>query len=73
MGETMIMGLRLLGEGVHYGRFHGRFGVDPRALFSDELKGLVELGLLQTDGVGVRLSSRGRLLGNQVFVRFLPD
>jgi coproporphyrinogen III oxidase-like Fe-S oxidoreductase len=42
-------------------------------LFSDELKGLVELGLLQTDGVGVRLSSRGRLLGNQVFVRFLPD
>jgi oxygen-independent coproporphyrinogen-3 oxidase len=73
MGETMIMGLRLLDEGVHYGRFHGRFGVDPRALFSDELKGLVELGLLQTDGVGVRLSSRGRLLGNQVFVRFLPD
>ncbi|MGD9315487.1 MAG: radical SAM family heme chaperone HemW [Anaerolineae bacterium] len=73
MGETMIMGLRLLDEGVHYGRFHERFGVDPRALFSDELKGLVELGLLQTDGVGVRLSSRGRLLGNQVFVRFLPD
>jgi oxygen-independent coproporphyrinogen-3 oxidase len=73
MGETMIMGLRLLDEGVSYKRFRRRFGVDPRTSFSDELKELTELGLLRTNGGGVRLSARGRLLGNQVFLRFLPE
>jgi oxygen-independent coproporphyrinogen-3 oxidase len=73
MGETMIMGLRLLDEGVSYGRFRQRFGTDPQLTFSTELKDLVELGLLQTYGDGVRLSERGRLLGNQVFLRFLPE
>jgi oxygen-independent coproporphyrinogen-3 oxidase len=73
MGETMIMGLRLLDEGVRFRRFQERFGIDPRTSFSDEITELVDLGLLQTDGGGVRLSARGRLLGNQVFLRFLPE
>jgi oxygen-independent coproporphyrinogen-3 oxidase len=72
MGETMIMGLRLLDEGVSCRRFGERFGIDPRISFSDEIKELVDLDLLQTDGGGVRLTARGRLLGNQVFLRFLP-
>jgi oxygen-independent coproporphyrinogen-3 oxidase len=73
MSETMIMGLRLLDEGVNYGRFRERFGIDPRISFSDEVKELVDLGLLQTDGGAVKLTARGRLLGNQVFLRFLPE
>ena len=73
MGETMIMGLRLLDEGVSYSRFGKRFGIDPGTSFPDEIKELAALGLLHFDGSGVRLTSRGRLLGNQVFMRFLPD
>jgi oxygen-independent coproporphyrinogen-3 oxidase len=73
MGETMIMGLRLLDEGVEYARFHERFGVDLRQQFTGELAELADLGLIETDMERAKLSERGRLLGNQVFFRFLPE
>ena len=73
MGETMMMGLRLVKEGVAYERFRGRFGVAMDKQFPDELADLADLGLMVDDGERVTLSDRGRLLGNQVFMRFLPD
>jgi oxygen-independent coproporphyrinogen-3 oxidase len=73
MGETMMMGLRLLDEGVPFARFRERFGEDLRQRFSGELTELAELGLIATDDQRIRLSRRGRLLGNQVFLRFLPE
>lgn len=73
IGETMMMGLRLLEEGVEYERFRCRFGLDLREHFSREIQDLSERGLIVADAERVRLSERGHLLGNQVFVRFLPD
>jgi oxygen-independent coproporphyrinogen-3 oxidase len=73
MGETMMMGLRLLEEGVAHDRFRRRFGVALAEQYADELEDLAGLGLLVDDGERVRLSERGRFLGNQVFGRFLPD
>jgi oxygen-independent coproporphyrinogen-3 oxidase len=72
MGETMMMGLRLLEEGVSFARFRRRFGLEMEQRFGRELAELVELGLIVRDGERVRLSERGHLLGNQVFLRFLP-
>jgi oxygen-independent coproporphyrinogen-3 oxidase len=72
MGETMMMGLRLLDEGVGLERFRERFGVALEQKYADELAELRQLGLIEVDGERVRLSERGRLLGNQVFLRFLP-
>jgi oxygen-independent coproporphyrinogen-3 oxidase len=69
----MMMGLRLVDEGVPFERFRERFGEDLRQQFSRELMDLAELGLIVIDDQRVRLSRRGRLLGNQVFLRFLPD
>lgn len=71
MGETMMMGLRLVEEGVPFRRFQRRFGLDPGHRFEPEIAELVDLGLLEVDGERLRLSPRGRLLGNQVFARFL--
>jgi len=73
MGETMMMGLRLVDVGVEFGRFRERFGVDLREHFADELAELRELGLVVTDHDRVKLTERGRLLGNQAFLRFLPE
>jgi oxygen-independent coproporphyrinogen-3 oxidase len=73
MGETMMMGLRLLEEGVAYDQFQDRFGVAIAKHFADELVDLADLGLIVNDGDRMTLSDRGRLLGNQVFMRFLPD
>jgi oxygen-independent coproporphyrinogen-3 oxidase len=72
VGETMIMGLRLVAEGVGYRRFRERFGVDLRQRFAPELAELEAAGLIEVGDGRVRLSPRGRLLGNQVFLHFLP-
>jgi len=70
MGETMMLGLRLA-EGVDDARFRARFSAGLATAFEKELAQLQELGLLEWNGHVTRLTTRGRLLGNQVFVRFV--
>jgi oxygen-independent coproporphyrinogen III oxidase len=74
IGETMMMGLRLTREGVSRLFFMERFGLDLEEHFRNEISELVSFGLLEWAGEGneiLRLTTRGRLLGNQVFVRFI--
>jgi oxygen-independent coproporphyrinogen-3 oxidase len=73
MGETMMLGLRLLEEGVLLSRFAARFGRSLLGVYRDELVVLQAEGLLERRPERVRLTRRGRLLGNLVFARFLPD
>ena len=70
MGETMMLGLRL-NEGVGAAAFGARFGYALDAVYGPELEALVTEGLIEWDSARVRLTARGRLLGNQVFARFL--
>ena len=72
MGETMMLGLRLVQEGVADARFRARFGVGLDETFGAEIAGLVRRGLLERLPDRVRLTPEGRLLGNQVFAEFLP-
>lgn len=71
LSETMIMGLRLC-RGVAFSEFEERFDVPFAQIYGDQTREMVELGLLEMNGSGVRLTPRGRLLGNDVFERFLP-
>jgi len=81
MQETMMLGLRLIQEGVSAEAFRQRFGQDLMVVFGKEINDLLGLGLLewdrkQTSEVSetsdvIRLTRRGRLLGNQVFMRFV--
>lgn len=73
MGETMMTGLRLVGEGVSRRRFAHRHGVEMQAVFGAELAQLKDWGLLYVDEEQVRLTPRGLLLGNQIFMRFLDS
>jgi oxygen-independent coproporphyrinogen-3 oxidase len=66
------VGLRLVEEGVADARFRARFGVGLEEAFGETIERLVAGGLLERTADGVRLSPRGRLLGNQVFAEFLP-
>lgn len=70
MGETMMLGLRLA-EGVSKASFQARFNVALETQYARSLAQLTALGLLQADETRVRLTPRGRLLGNQVFAAFL--
>lgn len=71
LSETMIMGLRLC-RGVSFTEFEERFDVSFVQIYGDQMREMIELGLLDVNGSGVRLTPRGRLLGNDVFERFLP-
>jgi oxygen-independent coproporphyrinogen-3 oxidase len=74
LGETMMMGLRLVEEGVGEGDFSARFGQNLGEVYGAQIERLVGLGLLEWGGERsdrLRLTERGRLLGNQVFVEFI--
>jgi oxygen-independent coproporphyrinogen-3 oxidase len=71
MGEFMLTGLRLTREGVSLAEFKSRFGQKLMDVFGSEVGDLIRLGLLEEQNQGLRLTRRGRLLGNQVFIRFV--
>ncbi len=73
LGEYMMMALRLTEEGARWDEVRRRFGVEPTALFAEPLARLTAWGLLATTPTGVRLTPRGRLLANRVFMEFLPE
>jgi oxygen-independent coproporphyrinogen-3 oxidase len=73
MQETMMLGLRLTMEGVSDTTFRARFGMGISEAFPREVDELTHLGLLEWRGSYLRLTPRARLIGNQVFMRFVGD
>lgn len=66
--EALMLGLRLV-EGISWHDLEQRFSLDIKSLLGTTLDALEELGLVETTEVGIRLTARGRLLANEVFIR----
>jgi oxygen-independent coproporphyrinogen-3 oxidase len=80
MSEYMLNNLRLTNAGVAESDFRLRFGRGLLDVYPKEIEELIRNGLLEyaktsevseTSEVCLRLTKRGRLLGNQVFVKFV--
>jgi len=78
MSEFMMTGLRLTQEGVSDQEFQTRFGTSMQDVFGKEINELLKTGLIESktseflkNSEVLRLTWRGRLLGNQVFMRFV--
>jgi oxygen-independent coproporphyrinogen-3 oxidase len=72
MQETMMLGLRLVSEGVSIADFTNRFQVSPLDIFSKEIKYLENNQLIEIHEQDIiRLTKSGRLLGNQAFLQFV--
>ena len=78
MSEYMLNNLRLTNAGVAESDFRLRFGSGLLDVYPKEIEELVKNGLLEIKTSEVlktsevyRLTKRGRLLGNQVFLRFV--
>ncbi len=72
MGETLMLGLRLIQEGVERMRFKDRFGADLDEVYGTRIERLIVQGLLESNAERIHLTPRGHLLGNRVFGEFLP-
>lgn len=70
LAEFMFLGLRMA-EGVRSSDLEREFGVSLWEKYGKTLDELISQELLTADKEGVRLTSRGMLLSNQVFGRFL--
>jgi oxygen-independent coproporphyrinogen-3 oxidase len=71
MSEYMLNNLRLVKAGASDADFNSRFGTGLMDIYPEEMKELIRLGLLEWAGNSIKLTKRGRLLGNQVFMRFV--
>ncbi len=72
MAETAFLALRTA-RGLHLPTFEQRFSQPFSSFIGKRLQLVQEAGLLEAEQHWLRLSKRGRLLGNEVFLRLLPD
>ncbi|NJM41191.1 MAG: radical SAM family heme chaperone HemW [Anaerolineae bacterium] len=70
-GETMMLGLRLLKEGVGNLRFAQRYGHPIPFFYERELEQGLKLGLLDVNDERVKLTERGHFLSNSVMELFV--
>jgi oxygen-independent coproporphyrinogen-3 oxidase len=70
MEEEMFLGLRKT-DGVSKGKFSEKFHVPLTDVFSEQINKLVNLGLIVNDEQAIRLTNKGKLLGNEVFQEFI--
>ncbi len=68
--ETFFLGLRLNG-GVDVGEAERKFGLGPVSQMLNVVDEWVGEGLINRQGTRISLTSRGRLLSNEVFERFI--
>lgn len=70
-GETMMLGLRLLDDGIQKAAFSQRHGVELETHFGTQIAQMEKIGLLERMDTGVRLTPRGMMLANDVAAAFL--
>ncbi len=72
MEEEMFLGLRKT-AGVNKAHFLNKFGQDVQSIFGKQINTQKQLGLLEETEWDIKLTRKGRLLGNEVFQSFLLD
>jgi putative oxygen-independent coproporphyrinogen III oxidase len=72
MADTAILGLRL-NEGLDVDEFSRRFGRSLDEVYGGVLAETGSFGLVERENGRIRLTERGRLLANEVFVRLLAN
>ena len=68
--ETLMLALRKR-EGISLENYKNRFGEDIEVAFGDTVKKWIELQLLECTATHLRLTHRGLLLANEVFVELM--
>ncbi|MEY9975468.1 radical SAM family heme chaperone HemW [Lysinibacillus sp. RC79] len=70
--EQMFLGLRKI-EGITHTIYEEKFNESMHRHYSHVVEKLVSEGLLEQDTIGIRLTRKGRFVGNEVFQQFLLE
>ncbi|AQX53690.1 radical SAM family heme chaperone HemW [Priestia flexa] len=70
MEEEMFLGLRKT-NGVNKASFYEKYKVEMNEVFSEPIKEYTNKGLLEQTESSLRLTKKGRFLGNEVFQAFI--
>lgn len=70
MKEYMLLGLRKI-TGVNISEFRKKFGIIPSFKYNKEIAKLEEEGLIESNGLSIRLTKKGLDLANLVWEEFL--
>tara|TARA_B100000029_G_scaffold490195_1_gene548945 strand:+ start:10289 stop:11536 length:1248 start_codon:yes stop_codon:yes gene_type:complete len=70
--DAAILGLRLI-EGIDFEEYYKRFEVDINQLYTEAITKHLKTGLLEKTKSSLKLSPKGLLLANEIFVDLLPD
>lgn len=70
MSDTMIMGLRL-DSGIHLNEFENTFQTKIEKIFPGKISKLISENLITKENNQIKLTDKGKLLGNEVFINFL--
>jgi oxygen-independent coproporphyrinogen-3 oxidase len=73
MRDTMLLGLRMTDEGVSLKGFEERFGKAAEDVFGKEIQKLEKAKLVEKSDSFIRLTKRGRMVGNQAFLHFVSE
>lgn len=71
MAEKLFMGLRLL-EGVSLKEFYSEYGTRLEEYYTEEIRKLKSMDLIEISEGRLKLTEKGLLHGNRVFMEFLP-
>ena len=70
MGETIMLGLRLL-KGINIDEFEKRFHISFKNIFGNIISALKEQELVTVEGDYLRLSKKGLFLADSVILEFI--
>jgi oxygen-independent coproporphyrinogen III oxidase len=73
MSESLILGLRLVRDGVSAGAFEERHSEALDEVYGDVIPALRDVGVIEWDGDRLRLTRRGLFIANEVVGRFLLE
>ncbi|MQF99167.1 MAG: radical SAM family heme chaperone HemW [SAR202 cluster bacterium] len=69
MSETIMLGLRL-SEGISEESFNHRFGLSIHEVFKESIAEAIDLGLMINENGTLKLTDKGNLFSNEVFLKF---
>lgn len=71
--DALMVGLRLLKEGVNLDHLSQRYQIDVSTLYKAEIEKLLKDELIEIENGRMRLTRRARFISNQVFSVFVGD